>query len=158
MLVPDLLLVELYKKIAVSGKLHSFMLVQRDYSKPRRLLLWPRGWSQGVLWAQRHLPGSGQAKQVSQKAWNFSGERNQAEKPINGGRDRLNDAHLRGYFNFKTGGSIALDSAHIIMLQSSITCKLFGSWLILDQVPSHGAKSKFLPISGTLICLLMHYS
>lgn len=29
------------------------------------------------------------------------------------------------------------------MLQSSITCKLFGSWLILDQVPSHGAKTRF---------------
>lgn len=72
---------------------------------------------------------------------------------------RLNDAHLRGYFNFETGRSIALDRAQsIIMLPSSITCKLFCSWLFLDQVPSHGAKTRSLPISRSLICLLMHYS
>lgn len=72
---------------------------------------------------------------------------------------RLNDMHLRGYFNFKTGGIIALESAQSIsMLQSSITCKLFGSWLILDQVPSRGAQTRFSPISRMLICLLTRYS
>lgn len=40
--------------------------------------------------------------------------------------ERHNDAYLRGYFNFKTGRSIALDSTQsLIMLRSSMMCKLW---------------------------------